>query len=72
MNRIVTFKIEEWLLHILDRYARGRRLTRSEVIREAIIEYLLSHGISEHEIEEKKTTYSIESYKKREVIEIAV
>ncbi|ALL00549.1 hypothetical protein Pyrde_0499 [Pyrodictium delaneyi] len=45
MQRIVTFKIEEDMLAILDRYARMRRLTRSEVIREAIERLLRSEGI---------------------------
>jgi len=45
MQRIVTFKIEEELLAALDRYARARRLTRSEVIREAIEKLLVSEGI---------------------------
>ncbi|ALG97082.1 hypothetical protein [Sulfolobus monocaudavirus SMV4] len=34
--RVVTFKIEEELLKKLDLYAINMRLTRSEVIREAI------------------------------------
>ena len=45
MQRIVTFKIDIALLRLLDRYARRRRLTRSEVIREAIIKLLESEGI---------------------------
>ncbi|ABM81444.1 ribbon-helix-helix protein, CopG family [Hyperthermus butylicus] len=45
MQRIVTFKIEEELLALLDRYAKSRRLTRSEVIREAIEKLLESEGI---------------------------
>ncbi len=45
MQRIVTFKIEEELLAALDRYARSKRLTRSEVIREAIERLLASEGV---------------------------
>lgn len=45
MQRIVTFKIEEDMLMLLDRYARMRKLTRSEVIREAIERLLRSEGI---------------------------
>ncbi len=45
MQRIVTFKIDSELLKILDRYAKSKRMTRSEVIREAIIRLLESEGI---------------------------
>ena len=34
--RIVTFKVEEDLLELLDRYAMKHRLNRSEAIRKAI------------------------------------
>lgn len=44
MYRIVTFKIEEDMLEILDRYAKSRDMSRSEVIREAIIQLLKSRG----------------------------
>ncbi|BDB97428.1 ribbon-helix-helix protein, CopG family [Saccharolobus caldissimus] len=39
--RVVTFKVDEELLTKLDLYAINKRLSRSEVIREAI-EYYLS------------------------------
>ncbi|BAK54479.1 ribbon-helix-helix protein, CopG family [Sulfurisphaera tokodaii] len=38
--RVVTFKIEENLLQQLDLYALNNRITRSEIIREALIRYL--------------------------------
>ena len=38
--RVVTFKMEEELLDELDRYASSLGLTRSDVIRRAIIELL--------------------------------
>ena len=38
--RIVSFKIEEELLMKLDVYALNRRLSRSDVIREALEKYL--------------------------------
>ncbi|QGR18450.1 MULTISPECIES: ribbon-helix-helix protein, CopG family [Sulfolobaceae] len=38
--RVVTFKIEEDLLQQLDLYALNNRITRSEIIREALIRYL--------------------------------
>ncbi len=49
MQRIVTFKIDTRLLRLLDRYAKRRRLTRSEVIREAIIRLLESEGVKVRE-----------------------
>ena len=42
--KVVTFKVEEDLLSLLDRYAMNRGLYRSEVIREAIIEFLAVRG----------------------------
>ncbi len=45
MQRIVTFKIDDELLLVLDRYAREKNLTRSEVIREAIEKLLRTEGI---------------------------
>lgn len=44
VQRIVTFKIDARLLRLLDRYARERRITRSEAIREAIVRLLESEG----------------------------
>ncbi|PVU73253.1 CopG family transcriptional regulator [Sulfolobales archaeon SCGC AB-777_J03] len=38
--RIVSFKIEEELLMKLDVYALNKRLSRSDVIREALEKYL--------------------------------
>ena len=43
--KTVTFKIEEDLLALLDRYAMNRGLYRSEVIRQAIIEFLSVRGV---------------------------
>ena len=40
--RVVTFKIDEELLQKLDVYALNQRLSRSDVIREAIEFYLKS------------------------------
>ena len=42
--RTVTFKIDEWLLERLDAYARLKCVSRSEVIRKAIEEFLERHG----------------------------
>lgn len=42
--RIVTFKVDEALLEKIDRFAEREGLTRSEVIREAIIAYLSRSG----------------------------
>lgn len=44
MHRIVTFKIDEALLELLDEYARREGRSRSEVIREAIVRLLRSEG----------------------------
>lgn len=38
--RVVTFKIEEELLKLIDEYAELRGETRSEVIRKALLELL--------------------------------
>ena len=45
MLRIVTFKVDESLLEALDRYARMKRMSRSEAIREAIKRLLEEEGI---------------------------
>ncbi len=42
MLRIVTFKLEEELLEEIDKYAQSRRLTRSDVIRLALLNLLSS------------------------------
>jgi metal-responsive CopG/Arc/MetJ family transcriptional regulator len=39
-KRVITFKLEEELLRKLDLYAVNARVTRSEVIREALKRYL--------------------------------
>ncbi|MET1101566.1 MAG: ribbon-helix-helix protein, CopG family [Pyrodictiaceae archaeon] len=54
MYRIVTFKIDEGLLDALDRYAKKERMTRSEVIREAIIRLLKSKGVKIAERRERR------------------
>ena len=41
MKRIVTFKLDDWLLKLLDMYAERHRMHRSEAIREAIVKLLL-------------------------------
>jgi hypothetical protein len=38
--RVVSFKIDEELLEMLEEYARKRRMTKSEVIRRAIEAYI--------------------------------
>ena len=38
--RVVTFKIDDDLLERLDRYARSKRISRSEAIRLAILKLL--------------------------------
>ena len=44
MLRIVTFKFEEWLLERVDKYASSKRLTRSDVIRLALLRLLEEDG----------------------------
>ncbi|NPA04686.1 MAG: ribbon-helix-helix protein, CopG family [Crenarchaeota archaeon] len=41
MHRIVTFKLDSRILEIVDRLARKRRVTRSEIIREALYRFLM-------------------------------
>lgn len=43
---VVTFKVSEELARLLTRHARSRGMSRSEVIREALIEYLRRQGYS--------------------------
>ncbi|GBF08887.1 ribbon-helix-helix protein, CopG family [Aeropyrum pernix] len=38
--RVVSFKIEEDLLELLEEYARRKNLTKSEIIRRALEKYL--------------------------------
>ncbi len=45
MLKIVTFKLDEALLEALDRYARMKRMSRSEAIREAIKRLLEEEGV---------------------------
>ncbi len=45
MLKIVTFKLDEALLEALDRYARMKRMSRSEAIREAIKRLLEQEGV---------------------------
>ncbi len=40
--RVVSFKIEEDLLDMLEEYARKRNTTRSEVIRRALRQYIMN------------------------------
>ncbi|HIP65754.1 MAG TPA: ribbon-helix-helix protein, CopG family [Pyrodictium sp.] len=43
--RIVTFKVDVEVLEALDRLARRKRVSRSELIREAITRMLIEEGI---------------------------
>jgi metal-responsive CopG/Arc/MetJ family transcriptional regulator len=43
--RIVTFKVDEGLLEMLDLYCINNKLHRSEVIRDAIKLYLSKEGV---------------------------
>ncbi len=38
--RVVTIKMDENLLTLLDLYAANRRISRSEIMREALLQYL--------------------------------
>ncbi len=44
MLRIVTFKLDEDLLEALDSYAKAKKMSRSEAIREAIKRMLEAEG----------------------------
>ncbi|MET1127996.1 MAG: ribbon-helix-helix protein, CopG family [Thermoproteota archaeon] len=67
MQRIVTFKIDEDLLSVLDSYARKKRLTRSEVIREAIERLLKDEGIR---LPEKRSLFKVNP--RAPIIEVVV
>ena len=45
MYRIVTFKVDVEVLEALDRLARRKRVSRSELIREAITRMLVEEGV---------------------------
>lgn len=38
--RVISFKIEEYELELVDEYARKKKITRSELIRRAINKYI--------------------------------
>lgn len=40
-ERVVTFKVSRWVVERLDRLARKKRVSRSELIREALERFLL-------------------------------
>ena len=40
MSRVITFKADESLIHKLDRVASSKNISRSELIRRAIREFL--------------------------------
>ena len=42
--RVVSFKVEEDLLDILEEYARKRNVTKSEVIRRALRQYVAKNN----------------------------
>ena len=42
-TKIVTFKIDENLLELLDYIARKQNTSRSELIRRAIVKYITNH-----------------------------
>ncbi len=50
MQRIVTFKLDEELLRVLDTYAKMKGMSRSEVIRAAIEHLLRKEGIKIPEV----------------------
>ncbi len=41
--RVVSFKLEEELLELLERYAESRNMSKSEVIRRALKQYILTN-----------------------------
>ena len=41
--RVVSFKVEEELLDIIEEYARRKRISKSELIRRAIRSYISNH-----------------------------
>lgn len=59
MLKVVTFKIEEELLQLLDMYAAQHKLNRSEVIRRAIERLLKEEGEKEDETKVKVEKYRL-------------
>ncbi len=41
--RVVSFKVEEDLLDLMERVARRKGITKSELIRQAVMKYLLDN-----------------------------
>ncbi|MCC6021731.1 MAG: ribbon-helix-helix protein, CopG family [Sulfolobales archaeon] len=56
--RIITFKLDDRLLQAIDRYAVEHRMSRSEVIRLAIIKLVNSNEYRGQKISIKKLTIS--------------
>jgi len=56
--RIITFKLDDRLLQAIDRYAIEHRMSRSEVIRLAIIKLVNSNEYRSQRINIKKLTIS--------------
>ena len=42
--KVVSFKVEEELLDIIEKYAGKKRISRSELIRRALRDYIRGHG----------------------------
>lgn len=42
--RVVSFKVEEELLDIIEEYARRKRISKSELIRRALRDYIRERG----------------------------
>ncbi len=72
VNRVVSFKIDESLLHILDSFAAKKRLSRSDVIRQAIIKFLKENGVETPTLEKRVGASSEELAKDEPIIVIKV
>ncbi len=49
MMRVITFKIDEDLLHLVDQLAVSSRKTRSMIIREALEDYIINNIVKKQQ-----------------------
>ena len=62
MYRIVTFKVDVEVLEALDKLARRKRVSRSELIREAITRMLIEEGVIVNRRHKQSLTNSNDVY----------
>ncbi len=54
MMRVITFKLSDEIVEVLDRYALKHKMSRSEVIRLAILRLIRSYEVNDKSVKVKK------------------